>query len=113
MVVLYPMAPTHRSLCFLSIYTAYLIPGALWQKVDETKRVEQHLDVFAFSVGCSVKKSSHEHIWIWVPLIPISKNHHRNKGDKADRLYDPVLQPGFALMFDARHRSNVPKVGEV
>lgn len=36
---------------------------------------------------------------------------HSNKGDKADRLYDPVLQLGFALMFDARLRSNVPKAG--
>ena len=91
--------------------------GKKWMKPE---RVEQHLDVFAFSGGCSVKNSSHEHIWIWVPLFPTSKNQglstfmegsHRNKGDKADRLYDPVLQPGFALMFDARLRSNVPKVG--
>ena len=89
-------------------------------KVDETRKGRATSRCFAFSAGCSVKNSSHEHIWIWVPLIPISKNQglptfmegsHRNKGDKADRLYDPVLQLGFALMFDARLRSNVPKAG--
>ena len=84
------------------------------------ERVEQLLDVFAFSAGGSFNNSSHEHFWIWVPLIPISKHQglptfmegsQRNKGDKADRLYDPALQPGFALIFDARLRSNVPKAG--
>lgn len=86
------------------------------------ERVEQHLDVFAFSVGCSFKNPSHEHLWIWIPSIPILKNQglptfmegsHRNKGDKADRLttqfYNQVSLSCLMLDIEAMCR----KQGEV
>ena len=81
--------------------------------------VEQHLDLFPFSEERTIKQYPTERIWIWTPLIPISRHQglptfmegsHRNPENR-DRPYDPVIKPGYALMFDARLRTRIPKAG--
>ena len=83
------------------------------------KRVEQHLDLFSFCEERTINQYFKEHVWIWIPLIPISRNQglptfmegsHRNTED-IDRPYNPTIKPGYALMFDARLRSTIPKTG--
>ena len=91
--------------------------GKRWMNPE---MIEQHLDLFSFSKGGVVNQHDKEHIWIWVPLIPVSRNQglpsfmegtHRHTDIKADRPYDPILKPGSAFMFDARLRTKVPAAG--
>lgn len=92
--------------------------GKKWYK---PKRVEQHLDLFPFSEKeVNVKGYTAEHIWVWVPMIPVSRNqglptfmegsHHYKEG-KEYQSYNPVIMPGYALMFDARLKTILPKAG--
>lgn len=93
---------------------------AYGQKYMNPKKIEQHHDVFTFGRGDTVQSSPDEHIWIWAPLVPISQNQglptfmegsHHDADDKIDRPYCPILQPGSALMFDARIRTSIPNAG--
>lgn len=81
--------------------------------------VEQYIMVFNFGHRGPVQPSSHERIWLWVPLVPVSQNQglptlfagSHPRVDRAPIPYNPVLRPGFALMFDGRLQTAAPFSG--
>lgn len=61
-----------------------------------------------------------EHIWVLIPLITVSQYEglpilmeasHRDGKHKENKPYYPIVQPGQALMFDARLRTHDPNAG--
>ena len=73
------------------------------------KMVEQHLNLFMRTQKNNESPDEEEHIWVLVPLVTVSQHQglptlmegsHRKAENY--RPYNPIVQPGSALMFDAR-----------
>lgn len=82
--------------------------------------VEQHLNLFVTTQKEIESHGVKEHIWVLVPLIPVSQYQglptlmegtHRKAKTQINKPYDPLVQPGQALMFDARLETRDPIVG--
>ncbi|CAD6592269.1 MAG: hypothetical protein ASARMPRED_006145 [Alectoria sarmentosa] len=82
--------------------------------------VEQRLNLFMNTQQNIETRGIEEHIWVLVPLVPVSQfkglptlmeGTHRRAKTKINKPYDPVVQPGQALMFDARLVTHDPGVG--
>lgn len=86
----------------------------IWERCGkigmEPEMVDECIMVFNFGLTGPVLPSLHEVVWLWVPLIPVSRNQGLltfNEGshrwtDETSNPYNPVLWPGSALMFDGR-----------
>ena len=84
--------------------------------------VEEDLRVFVNTRTIIETTDDKKHIMVFIPLIRVSNDEglptlieasHRNKKTDGEQniAYSPILQPGQALMFDARLKSRIPKAG--
>lgn len=84
------------------------------------KMVAQHLSLFMRTQKNLESRDVEEHIWILVPLFTVSQynglpilmegTHHNPKGQNP-KTYHPIVEPGSALMFDARIQTCDPYAG--
>lgn len=90
--------------------------GKRWKK---SEMVRDCIMVFTFGHGGTLRTSSHEQIWLFIPLIPVSPNQglpsfvegsHRWE-DPVPKSYSPILRPGVALIFDGRLQTTYPNTG--
>lgn len=91
--------------------------GKQWLK---PKIVAQHLSLFMRTQKNLEKQDVENHIWVLVPLFTVSEHEglpilmegsHLNPERQNHRPYHPVVQPGHALMFDARIQMYDPNAG--
>ena len=82
--------------------------------------VEQHLHLFMRTQKNNESPDVEEHIWVLVPLVTVSQlqglptlmeGSHHNSNAENYRPYAPIIQPGSALMFDARLKTWDPNFG--
>ena len=92
------------------------------KKHIEPEIVEQHLYLLRPKANGSDNPAEiDEHIWILIPLIPmlpqqsltLMQSSHRSLKLGYDKPYTPSVQPGQALMYDARLRTRDPAEGGV
>ena len=92
------------------------------KKFLKPKIVEQDLRLFVNTRTIIETSDDEEHIMVFVPLIRVSHHEglptlieasHRNRNEEnaQNKGYSPTLQPGQALMFNARLKSRIPKAG--
>ena len=92
--------------------------GKKWMK---PKIVEQDIRVFVRNQKVVETNDDEEHMMIFIPFIKISQHeglpilmegsHRKRNKDVKPKTYSPVIQPGQALMFDARLTCRIPQAG--
>lgn len=84
------------------------------------KSVESHLNLFMKTETPNERPDIEEIIWVLIPLTTMSKQQglptllegsHSSADSANNKPYEPTLQPGSALMFDARLKARVPNAG--
>ena len=91
--------------------------GKKWLK---PKLVAQQLTLFMKTPGVVKAQSDDEHVWVIVPIVTVSQDQglatlmegsHLKPKDPDNKAYNPTVQPGHALMFDARLEARNPSTG--
>ena len=90
------------------------------KKSLKPKIVEQDLRLFLRTQNAIKTSSVKEYVMVFIPFINVSQHEglptlmegsHRNKNGGKNKSYDPIVQPGHALMFDARLIARIPPAG--